>query len=235
MARAREALILSIIIPTLNEADRLPRLLGDLARLRMEHEIIVADGGSSDETVSIARARGCRVVATSPGRGLQLEAGIAAARGAVLLMLHADVRFSPECAADVQDAVDDPAFVVGAWPLRLDASGTWIRWLEIAAAWRWRLWGLAYGDQGLLIRREAYTACGGYPPLPIMEDVALARAVSRRYGWRRFPNPVVADARRYASEGRLRRALTNVVLLGLFLMGVQASRLARWYRPAGSS
>ena len=201
----------------------------------MEHEIIVADGGSRDDTVSIARANGCQIVATSPGRGLQLEAGATAARGTVLLVLHADVRFSPACAADVQHALDDPAFVAGAWPLRLDAAGAWMRVLEIAAAWRWRWWGLAYGDQGLLIRREAYTECGGYPPLPIMEDVALARAVTRRYRWRRFSNPVVADARRYAQDGQLRRALTNMALLALFLLGVQAHRLARWYRPAGGS
>ena len=103
----------------------------------------------------------------------------------------------------------------------------WLRWVERGAALRWRLTGLAYGDQGLLVRRSLYDAVGGYPDTRIMEDVVLVRRLARRRESLRLPAPILADARRWRREGRVRGTLRNVVLLSLFLAGVRAG-------PAGA-
>jgi hypothetical protein len=165
------------------------------------------------------------------GRGRQLAAGVAASRGEWLLVVHADARL-PAAALRAAEAVlargDAQA---AAWPLVIDGPGVWLRWVEWAAALRWRLTGLAYGDQGLLVRRELYDAVGGYPETHIMEDVVLVRRLARRARVERLSSPILADARRWHREGRVRSTLRNATLLMLFLAGVPADRLARWYRP----
>lgn len=223
--------ILSIVIPTLNEAARLPALLADLSRWPAGHEIIVADGGSTDGTADLAQAAGCRVVSCLAGRGTQLREGARLARGEWLLFLHADVRLSAEALDEAATAIRDPSCVAAAWPLRLDIGGWPARLIEWGAAVRWRLAGLAYGDQGLLIRREVYHRVGGFPDLPLMEDVVLVRRLRREGGVRHFRLPIVADARRYLREGWLRRMGTNTWLLTLFSLGVPAERLVARYRP----
>jgi rSAM/selenodomain-associated transferase 2 len=231
MAVGEEAGIISILIPTLNEAERLPRLLGDLSTLTAEHEIIVADGGSTDATRSIAAAAGCRVLSTGRGRGAQLAAAANSATGEWLLALHADARISPEALVEAATALAGPAFACGVWSLEIDGKGLWLRVVEHVARWRSRCLGLPYGDQGLLVRRDVYLAAGGYPDTPIMEDVALVRRIGSRVRIRHFEHSIRADSRRYHTEGRVRRVLLNMVLLTLFLCGVPARRLAEWYVP----
>jgi hypothetical protein len=118
-----------------------------------------------------------------------------------------------------------------AWPLAIPLEGAWFRWVERGAWLRWRVFGLAYGDQGLLLRRALYEAIGGYPESPIMEDVAIARRIARVATIERLDHPIVVDPRRWTREGRVRGAIRNTVLLLLFLSGVEPDRLARWYRP----
>jgi rSAM/selenodomain-associated transferase 2 len=220
-----------VVIPTLDEASRLPRLLQDLSVLSVSHEIIVADGGSTDGTPDVAAACGARVVAAPRGRGRQLAAGVAVATGAWLLVLHADARLGPAAVRVAEAALTRPEVEAAAWPLAIDGPGPWLRWIERSAALRWRLTGLAYGDQGLLVRRAAYDAVGGYPDTRIMEDVVLVRRLARRTRVLRLSAPILADARRWRREGRVRGTVRNVVLLSLFLAGVPPDRLARWYRP----
>ena len=118
-----------------------------------------------------------------------------------------------------------------AWPLRIDGDGWWLRCVERGAALRWRLFGLAYGDQGLLVRRDLYDAAGGFPDTAIMEDVVLARRLGRLAPMTRFTQPILADGRRWRREGAVRGSLRNVALLLLFLWGIAPDRLARWYLP----
>jgi hypothetical protein len=145
--------------------------------------------------------------------------------------VHADARLSRRAleAAEVVVARGDTD--AAAWPLAIDGRGAWLRWLEWSAALRWRLTGLVYGDQGLLVRRALYDAVGGYPETRIMEDVILVRRLTRRTRIARMPVPLLADARRWRREGRVRSTLRNTALITLFLAGVPADRLARWYRP----
>ena len=171
------------------------------------------------------------MVASAPGRGRQLLAGVAAAGGAWLLMLHADVRLGPEALAAAEAALGRPELGAAAWPLAIGGDDRWLRWVERGAALRWRLTGLAYGDQGLLVRRSVYDAAGGYPETRIMEDVVLIRRIARHTRVERLPAPIVVDPRRWQREGRLRGTVRNATLLALFLAGVSPDRLARWYRP----
>jgi rSAM/selenodomain-associated transferase 2 len=220
-----------VVIPTLDEAVRLPRLLQDLSSLSISHEIIIADGGSTDGTIEVAVARGCRVVGTAPGRGRQLRAAIDDAQGEWLIVLHADTRLRPEALAEAETAIARADVQCACWPLAIGAEGIWFRWAEWGAALRWRVFGLAYGDQGLLVRRSLYDAAGGYPDVGIMEDVVLIRRLGRLARIARFREPIIADARRWTREGPVRASLRNVALLAFYFAGAAPDRLARWYAP----
>ena len=171
------------------------------------------------------------MVRAGRGRGRQLRAGVAASRGDWLLLLHADARVSAAALAEAERALGRREIAYAAWPLAIDGPDPWLRWIERGAALRWRLLGLAYGDQGLLLRRSAYDAVGGFPDVPIMEDVVLIRRLRRHAPMHHFRHPIVADGRRWRREGAVRASLRNVTLLLLHLGGVSAERLARWYRP----
>lgn len=145
--------------------------------------------------------------------------------------MHADARLPALALEAAENVVRRGRPDAAAWPLAIDGGGVWLRWVEWAAALRWRLTGLAYGDQGLLVRRALYDAVGGYPATRIMEDVVLVRRLARRTRVARLPVPILADGRRWRREGRVRSTLRNTALITLFLAGVPADRLARWYRP----
>ena len=220
-----------VVIPTLNEADHLPLLLEDLAAVALPLEIVVADGGSSDATPALAAAAGARVVPTASGRGTQLRAGARAVRGDWLCFLHADVRVPALARRDLERAVADPGCHAAVWRLAIAAPGWRFRALEWGAARRDRWGGLPYGDQGLLVRRALYDAVGGFAPIPIMEDVALVRALRRRAPLCRLPSSVQVSARRWRREGALRAWLRNAALVSAYCVGVSPDRLERWYRP----
>jgi glycosyltransferase involved in cell wall biosynthesis len=171
------------------------------------------------------------VLRTEPGRGRQLRAGAAAALGDWLLVLHADARVTPEALAEAVEALGNRTVQCACWPLAIEGEGVWFRVIELGAALRWRLFGLAYGDQGLLVRRSFYEAAGGYPELGFMEDVVLIRRLGRLARVVRFRTPLLTDARRWMREGPVRASLRNVALLSLYLAGAPPDRLARWYAP----
>jgi hypothetical protein len=175
------------------------------------------------------------VVSTERGRGRQLTAGVAASSGDWLLVVHADARLPAASLGAAQAAMARPDVQAAAWPLAIDGTGVWLRVVERGAALRWRLTGLAYGDQGLLLRRSLYDAVGGYPETRIMEDVVLIRRIARLARVERLSPPILADARRWRREGRVRGTLRNAALITLFLAGVAPDRLARWYRPETGS
>jgi glycosyltransferase involved in cell wall biosynthesis len=171
------------------------------------------------------------VLRTEPGRGHQLRVGVAAALGEWLLVLHADARLTPEALAEAIEALGNHEVQCACWPLAIEGKGAWYRVIELGAALRWRLFGLAYGDQGLLVRRSLYEAAGGYTELEIMEDVVLIRRLGRLARIVRFRTPLLTDARRWAREGPVRASIRNVALLSLYLAGAAPDRLARWYAP----
>jgi rSAM/selenodomain-associated transferase 2 len=220
---------LSIIVPTLNEAANLGALLPPMLAAAPVREVIVADGGSTDDSVAVAAAAGATVVAGERGRGRQLAAGAKAASGEWLLFLHADCRFEAGWEEGVTAFAAAPvADRAGYFDLALDDPRPAARRVERLVAWRCRLLALPYGDQGLLLSRRLYDAVGGFLTLPLMEDVALVRRLGRR---RLAPIGVriCASARRYRRGGYWRRPLRNICCLALYFAGVPAERIARWY------
>ncbi len=218
---------LSIVIPVLEAAATLPATLAALGG----QDIILADAGSTDGTAAVARAAGARVVQAPRGRGSQIAAGIEAAAGPWLLLLHANTRLAPGWEQAVRAAMRDPT---RAWhfAFALDDESPAARRLERAVAWRCRWLGLPYGDQGLLIHRDLLRAVGGMRPLPLMEDVDLIRRLGRaRIG--AMPVAAVTSAARFRRDGYLRRSARNLLCLTLWFAGVPPATIARLYGGRG--
>jgi len=219
-----------VVIPTLDAADDLPGALAALAGSELVGEIVVSDGGSRDRTAAVAEAAGVRVIAGPRGRGPQLIAGAAAAKGEWLLFLHADCRLAPGWEQAVGEFIARPGAAgrAGYFGFALDDPEPAARRLERMVAWRCRALGLPYGDQGLLIARGLYNAIGGFAPMPLMEDVDLVRRLGRR---RLAPIAAqsIASARRYRRDGYVRRPLRNLLCLTLYFAGVSPTRIARLY------
>jgi rSAM/selenodomain-associated transferase 2 len=222
---------LSVIIPTLDAAATLPTTLAALSEAReLIGEIIVADGGSRDATAAIVAGAGARIVTAPRGRGAQLAAGAAAASGDWLLFLHADTRLQPGWAADAARFIADPGNRerAGYFSYRLDDRSPAARRLERIVMWRSRVLGLPYGDQGLILARAFYRVVGGFPPLVLMEDVALVR----RIGCRRLvalKTGALTSAARYRREGYLWRPLRNLGCLALYFLGLPPRFITRLY------
>jgi len=193
-------------------------------------EVVVSDGGSKDETVSLAVAAGARVVEGPAGRGRQLARGALAARGDWLLFLHADTRLGAGAGAEISAFVADPdnQYRAGAFRYRLDDQGVPARILEAMVRLRCRVMALPYGDQGLLISRGFYDALGGFRPLALMEDVDLIRRIGRaRLHF--FTSPAITSAVRYRRDGYLRRTARNLCCLIAYFLGVPPDRLREFY------
>ncbi|AHE97736.1 TIGR04283 family arsenosugar biosynthesis glycosyltransferase [Thioalkalivibrio paradoxus] len=222
---------LSVIVPVLNEAARLPRLLGDLAALRtLGHEVIVVDGGSTDRTREIACSACDRVLASAPGRARQMNAGALEAQGEVLWFLHADTRVPPEAAHAVLQSLRGPK----CWGrCRVRLSGRALVYRLIAALMNLRscLTGIATGDQGVYVTRAAFVAAGGFPAIPLMEDIALSRALKRACGRPVcLPVRLETSSRRWEEHGVLRTVLLMWALRLAYWRGADPADLARRYR-----
>ena len=224
--------MLSIIIPTLNSNESLGRTLEAIAAAKsgIAREVIVADGGSIDDTRLTAIQAGAIFLETRRGRGWQLAEGAAAAAGDWLLFLHADTRLGEGWAAVAEAFIADPENLWRAAYFRfaLDDATVAARLLEHAVAGRSRLFALPYGDQGLLIGRGFYGNLGGYKRIPLMEDVDIVRRIGRR---RLAALDVVAvtSAERYRRGGYVRRPLKNLFCLGLYSVGVSPKRIDTIY------
>lgn len=225
-------LAISVIVPTFNAARTLARTLDALAPQRPDliKEVVVADGGSDDETIAIAENYGCRVVHANKGRGTQLRCGASAATQEWLLFLHADTRMCANWASAVSQFVGcaqtEPS--AGVFRLNLDDERRRARLLELLVAMRTRIFAMPYGDQGLFISREFYEEVGGFSDIPLMEDVDIIRRIGKRR-LTILPADVVTSADRYRRDGYLRRSVRNLVCLGLYFLGVAPAQIAKLY------
>jgi rSAM/selenodomain-associated transferase 2 len=217
----------SIIIPTLNEAPRIADTVAS-ARALEPAEIIVVDGGSTDDTPAAARDAD-QVLMAARGRASQQNTGAAASQGDVLLFLHADCRLDPPGLGQIASALADSRCVGGCFRQKIDAGGVRFRWLEQGNAMRVKVWGLAYGDQGIFVRREVFDRLGGFPALPLMEDLFFMKRLRREGRLALLPGPLRVSARRWRRQGVFRQTTRNWCLTALARCGVSPDRLARFY------
>jgi rSAM/selenodomain-associated transferase 2 len=220
-------LTISIIIPTYNEEVAIAGLLEQLTRL-CPHEILVADGGSTDGTVELAR-RYARVIAAPIGRGAQMNEAARQATGDALLFLHADVRVCERMLVAAQKALADGAVVGGNFDICYDGDDWTARVFTWVNRARCRC-GVIYGDSGIFCRRSIFEGLGGYPPWPILEDYSFARQLHRAGKVALLPTPIHVSARRWRRAGLFATLWSWFWIQALFLAGVRPERLARMYR-----
>jgi rSAM/selenodomain-associated transferase 2 len=220
----------SIIIPVLNEAEYIADTLESLESYRRQgHEVIVIDGGSNDDTVSISAQYADRVLHSDAGRAIQMNNGIDVASGDVLLFLHADTRLPADAVAKLVHAVEDGYFW-GRFNVCLSGKHFMFRIIERMMNMRSRLTGVATGDQAIFASIESVEIVGAYPRLPLMEDVVFSKRL-RELGWPAcIRQPVLTSSRRWEDKGILRTMLLMWQLRLLFFLGVSADRLARQYQ-----
>lgn len=219
-------MLISVIIPALNEAGLVGRAVGSA---KGAFEVIVADGGSSDGTAREAAGAGAAVVSSKKGRGAQMDAAAAEASGDVLLFLHADTLLPPRWKEAVERVLSAPGAVGGAFRLSFDAPGLRFRLLESLVGVRSSVLGLIYGDQAIFARKEAFFRSGGFGKLPLMEDIDCVRRLRAQGTVALASVSVVASARRWAARGIAANALLNSVVLALYYSGVSPDKLYSFY------
>jgi rSAM/selenodomain-associated transferase 2 len=222
--------MISVIIPVLNEAERLGSLLMCLADQPGPKEIIVVDGGSDDASTGIAAGFGARVLVSHRGRGQQLAAGAAISRGDILLFLHADTRLPPGALSSIQRMLAaHPSAPGGNFRLLFDGDGSFDRWLERFYSWI-RSHGFYYGDSGIFMRQRSYRRIGGFRPIPVMEDYDLVRRMETMGHTLCVEHPpLVTSSRRFHGRHPFAIFLGWVRIHLLFHLGVAPDRLARIY------
>lgn len=221
---------LSIIVPTLDEASGIREALERLQPLRAAgHEVIVVDGGSTDRTVALAAPLADRVLAAPRGRASQMNAGAKVACGAWLLFLHADTRLPENAKRIFEDRIIASGREWGRFDVAIEGRH---RLLPVVAALmnlRSRLTGIATGDQAIFVSREVFLAVRGFPPLALMEDIALSNALKMIARPLCLKERVVTSGRRWESQGVLRTVLLMWWLRLRYLLGASPERLARMY------
>jgi rSAM/selenodomain-associated transferase 2 len=220
---------ISIIVPTRNEAVSISKLLPELLCIP-GIEVIVVDGCSSDNTGAIAKTLGAKVLSATPGKASQMNAGAQAARGDILLFLHADTRLDPGFAEQVLDALSQPGVAAGAFHLAIDGKGFGLRIIEWLANFRSRVLQMPYGDQALFVRADLFSSAGGFPAQPIMEDFALVRKLKRKGRIKILPLAANTSSRRWQKLGVLHTTALNQAIIIGYLLGVNPQKLAEWYR-----
>ena len=224
------AVVLSVIIPVLNKAHTIVGEVENWLESGVAGEVIVADGGSIDATADLARVAGAGVVTAPRGRGSQMAAGAKTAVGDWLLFIHADTRLEPGWQKVTERFMADAAnrFCAGHYRFALDDPSPEARRLERMVAWRCQTFGLPYGDQGLLISNEFYEHLGGFPSIPLMEDVALVRRIAK-HRLKALPADALTSAVRYHRDGYILRPARNLLCLGLYFLGVPPASLVLLY------
>lgn len=222
---------ISIIVPMLNEAQSIARTLASLAALRRDgHEVIVVDGASADHSVATARPLADVVMTSARGRALQMNAGARAATGDIFLFLHADTLLPGTAAAQIIGALRPQAQGWGRFDVRFTTSSPLLRLVAWFMNLRSRVTGIATGDQAIFMKRDWFEAVGGFPAIPLMEDIAMSRKLRRLGRPACLRTPVTTSSRRWERNGVVRTIFEMWALRLLYFVGVAPDLLAAHYR-----
>ncbi len=219
---------ISIIIPTLNEEENINRIPESL--MNSVGEVIVVDGGSSDETVTLAEEKGITVLTTSPGRASQLNHGTDCCNGSILLFLHADTELPENFTEPLLRTLERSDVIAGAFSLAIRGGSTALTAIVYFANLRSRFLQLPYGDQAIFVRKEHFEELGGFPLLPILEDYVFIKKAKRQGKIVTLPQIATTSSRRWQRLGVLRTTITNQIILLGYALKVPPGRLASLYR-----
>ena len=224
----------SVIIPTLNESADIAAAVGHAWRAGA-NEVLVVDGGSDDGTMDVVRGLECSLIESPPGRAAQQNLGASRATGEVVLFLHADNHLAAGAIEQIRQVLADSKIGGGAFRQRIEASGLVYRLIERGNAFRARRLGVAYGDQGIFVRRSLFDRLGGFPCVALMEDLIFMRRHRRALRLTLLPGPLHVSPRRWQRHGVVRQTLRNWLLTAAYVLGVSPDRLARYYALHGDS
>ena len=219
---------ISVVLPVLNEEQSIRGTLQSLIRLT-PYEIIVVDGGSRDRTLEICKEFAVDVMHAERGRARQMNVGARRASGEVLLFLHADTRLPQSALNDIAAALSDSRYLGGRFDVELEGARWMLKIVGTLINWRSRATKVATGDQALFVRREVFDRMGGFPDIPLMEDVAFCRALKRIGGVACLRSRVITSARRWERDGVWRTIFKMWSLKVCYLAGVSPMRLKRFY------
>lgn len=223
---------LSIIIPVLNEAASVESTLNCVQSMRaLGDEVIVVDGGSTDDTMALARPLADLVITSEPGRAQQMNAGVQASHGEVLWFLHADTLVGSDARQSIILALGNNSHDWGRFDIHLSGEAFLLRMVERLMNLRSRITGIATGDQGIFVRHECFIQVGGFARIPLMEDIELSRKLKRQAGRPAcLRTKIITSSRRWETHGILRTIILMWRLRLAYALGVNPAHLARQYR-----
>jgi len=220
-------------VPVLNETNQINPLIEHIHSqgFGRPYEVIVVDGDPQGSTIKVIQDKGAIAITTEKGRGRQMNAGAAAARGKILIFLHADTKLPDNALENISKVLENEKYVGGAFDLGIDSDRIILRYIAARARLRSRLNRIPYGDQAIFIRKSYFDRIGRFKEIPLMEDVELMRRIKKR-GDKIFilPDRVKTSPRRWEKEGVFYTTLRNQVLVNLYYLGVNPDKLAKYYR-----
>lgn len=222
----------SIIVPVLNEQEQINTCLDKINGRNYDgnYEIIIVDGDPHGRTINAVTDNSVICITSPKGRGRQMNAGAAVARGELLIFLHADTTLPDNALGKISRALQNTDYVGGAFDLKIDSERLFLKYISVRASLRSRWNRIPYGDQAIFLKKQYFDEICGFKEIPLMEDIDLMRRI-KKDGKKIIilPDKVTTSARRWESEGALYTTMRNQILLGLFYLGVSPHKLAKYY------